>query len=119
MKFFRVREDTGVIAGISEMAYELALANLKEGEELVPYDPEVSPKVHRWSPEGWTVDPIEDPRLTDYSFLRRTGYPSAGDQLGAVMKLLADPSDPAARAEFDAILDTIAAVKAAHPKPGA
>ena len=117
MKHFRVRKDTGVIVGIPEMTYEDALANLPADEELVPYDPEVSPKVHRWSPEGWTVAPVADPRLTDYSFMRRTGYPSVGEQLGAVMKLLADPTDPDARSEFDAILADIQAVKAAHPKP--
>lgn len=117
MKLFRVRKDTGVIVGVVEMAPEDAEANLSDAEELVPFDPEVSPQVHRWSPEGWREEPIEDPRLSDYSFMRRTGYPPVGDQLGAVMKLLANPTDPDARAEFEAILDTIAAVKAAHPKP--
>lgn len=117
-KNFRVRED-GTIAGLSEMPVELAEANLGEGEVLLPFDPSVTPRLHRWSFEDhlWVpMDPEPGPE-DDYRFMRSTGYPSPGEQLGAIVKLLADPDDPAARQEFDALVAAIRAVKDAHPKP--
>jgi hypothetical protein len=117
-KNFRVRED-GTIAGLSEMPVELAMANLGEGEVLLPFDPSVTPRLHRWSFEDhrWVpADPEPGPE-DDYRFWRSTGYPSAGEQLGAIIKLLADPDDPEARREFDALVETIRTIKKSHPKP--
>ena len=116
MRWFRIAA-AGRIAGLCDMDEESALLNLGKGEFLVPFDPTVSPRDHRWTPEGWAALPAAPERTEDWSFMRGTGYPPVGEQLGAVMKVLADPADPEARRELDSLLDQIAAVKAAHPKP--
>jgi hypothetical protein len=48
-----------------------------------------------------------------YKRARRDGYPSLGDQLDAIWKML----EPADASEAKAIKDAIATVKAAYPKP--
>lgn len=118
--WFRLAAD-GRIVGRTHQAESQARANLRPGETLVPAEPGVDPRRHRrdltadcWI-EAEQTAPAPDPR-----FLRRTGYPDTGDQLGALMKITARllagerPTD-AERAEFAAIAAEIARIKAAHP----
>jgi hypothetical protein len=128
-KHFRINRDTGRVTGISTMSLQLALANLGPDETLVPFDPSVNPKTAAWNRlfQTWeTVESIEPNPEDDYAFMRSSGYPALGEQVGFLMKLLAvifdDPNitqnvpEPLQR-EGRALLDRIDALKAAHPKP--
>lgn len=114
-RFFRISSD-GAIVGISEMSEAVARINLGPGETLLPWQDGVSPERNRWDGERFVAREPAPTLQDDYAFMRSTGYPSVGDQLGAVMKLLANPSDTEARVEFEQVLAQIEAVKKAHPK---
>jgi len=118
MRFFRI-DAAGRIVGISDMDEATAQKNLGEGERLLPFDPAVSVRGHFWTGETWAALPPEPDRIDDWVFMRATGYPSVGDQLGAIMKVLAEPAGADARCELDSLLQRIAEIKAAHPKPSA
>lgn len=123
-KWFRVRLSDGFIVGVATMPWALALANLSPGEALAPFDAAINPRRVRWDGSGW-AERAPEPRLEDDPrFMRRTGYPAAGEQLGLLMKLtralldlpaLAEAVPNAVRTEAEALLADIEAVKANHP----
>lgn len=126
-KWFRVRRADGAIVGVATMPLALALRNLGPGETLRPWAPGINPRHHRWGGRGvgWVAaERLAPARESDPRWLRSTGYPSAGAQLGALMKLTRALLDAPAlagaiandvRVEAEALLAEIDAVKAAHP----
>ena len=102
MKWHRIKD--GVVTGVMTMDRATAEKNLQPGETLEPFDPDRT---------------IPAPPQLDARRMRATGYPSAGDQLGCLMDLMADILDGKApdRREFDALSAQIRVIKEAHPKP--
>lgn len=129
-RFFRVRQSDGVIVGRGELRGALADAPAPAGLVLVPWQAGVGHRTHVWDFEAGAFVPADLPQPPnpedDYRFMRRTGYPADGDQLGALVRLmgvLRDIPEIAAAleaaghaAEVDGILSDVAAVKAANPK---
>jgi hypothetical protein len=119
--WFRLDPD-GNVVGLAEGDRVLAEMNLGAGEYLMPADPAVNPRRDRWAGERWVTRAAAPRPEDDHQIMRRTGFPTLGEQIGVLMKIAAalvsgEPVDAATRAEFDALIAQIAAVKAAHPKP--
>lgn len=114
----------GRVDGLAQSSRSDAEMNLAPGQYLLPHDPAVNPKtdIYDKKRQKWQRDKTLLPRPEDdYRFMRGTGYPSAEEQVGVLMKIMAallsgEPVSAEVKSEFAAIADKIAAIKAAHPK---
>jgi len=123
--WWRVREADGHVVGVSRMARERAEVNLGPGQVLVEAPEGVDPRCHKLVGGLWVSRDPEPALKHDYAFMRASGY-DIGAQVGALMKVVAViAATPAVvavlpaetKAEFDALVARIAALKARHPKP--
>lgn len=118
--YFRVNPD-GSVAGISDSDEATAKMNLSGGQYLRPFDPAVDVIRDRWDGMAWVRATARARPEDDPDFMRRSGFPEVREQIGALIKVVSallsgEPVAAADRAEFDAIVARIQAVKAEHPK---
>lgn len=104
-----------------------ARMNLRDGEILVPENPEIDLREVKYDrrKKAWVPRkslPKEYRLEDDYRYMRRTGLQDLiGDQVGVLMKiagyaLAGEPVPADVRAEFKAVTDKIEAIKGEHKK---
>lgn len=123
LKWFQIEKTTGYIVAIESMSEEDAHRNCASENVIMPAVEHINPTTHRWDfgVQTWVDLPLPRRPEDDFRFMRRTGYPDVGEQVGALVKIMAamlsgEPVSLADRSEFDAIVSRIHSVKTDHPK---